>query len=61
VNHAVMGNRLVFNPPWKFSKTPSRIERASPMLGEHNEYVFSELLGISKQEIAKLVEEKVLY
>jgi len=60
VKHPVIGKQVVLSPPWKFSETPARIERAGPLLGEHNEYVFGELLGMSKQEIAKLIEEKVI-
>jgi hypothetical protein len=30
-------------------------------LGEHNEYVFGELLGMPKEEIQSLMEEKVIY
>jgi crotonobetainyl-CoA:carnitine CoA-transferase CaiB-like acyl-CoA transferase len=30
------------------------------LLGEHNEYVFNELLGLSKEEISQLVEAEVL-
>jgi crotonobetainyl-CoA:carnitine CoA-transferase CaiB-like acyl-CoA transferase len=29
------------------------------VLGEHNDYVFGDLLGMSKDEIARLVEEGV--
>jgi benzylsuccinate CoA-transferase BbsF subunit len=61
VEHPVLGKQFVFNPPWKLSATPARIERASPMLGQHNEYVFGELLGMSKQEITRLIEDKVIY
>jgi benzylsuccinate CoA-transferase BbsF subunit len=61
VEHPVLGKQFVFNPPWKFSATPARIERASPTLGQHNEYVFGELLGMSKQEITRLSEDKVIY
>lgn len=61
VNHSVLGKQVVFNPPWKFSETPARIERAGPLLGEHNEYVFGKLLGMPKQEITRLIEEKVIY
>jgi len=61
VNHSVLGKQVVLNPPWKLSETPARIERAGPLLGEHNEYVFGELLGMPKEEITRLVEEKVLY
>jgi hypothetical protein len=31
------------------------------LLGQHNAYVFHDLLGISKEEIKKLEEEKVFY
>jgi crotonobetainyl-CoA:carnitine CoA-transferase CaiB-like acyl-CoA transferase len=31
-----------------------------PLLGEHNEYVFGELLGLSKEEIRQLTGEKAL-
>jgi benzylsuccinate CoA-transferase BbsF subunit len=61
VEHPVIGKQVVLNPPWKLSATPARVERASPLLGQHNEYVFGELLGMSKQEITKLMEDKVIY
>jgi len=61
VEHSVMGKQVVMNPPWKLSTTPARIEKAGPLLGEHNEYVFGELLGIPKPEITQLIEEKVIY
>jgi crotonobetainyl-CoA:carnitine CoA-transferase CaiB-like acyl-CoA transferase len=32
---------------------------AAPCIGEHNEYVYKELLGISDDEIANLVAEGV--
>jgi len=60
VEHPVMGKQVVLNPPWKLSATPAKIERAGPVLGEHNEYVFGQLLGMPKEEIAQLIEEKVI-
>jgi crotonobetainyl-CoA:carnitine CoA-transferase CaiB-like acyl-CoA transferase len=35
------------------SKTPRELTRASPLVGEHNEYVFKELLKMSDDEIAE--------
>lgn len=61
VEHPVIGKTALFQPPWKFSETPARIKKASPLLGEHNEYVFSHLLGMPKEEVARLIEEKVMY
>jgi crotonobetainyl-CoA:carnitine CoA-transferase CaiB-like acyl-CoA transferase len=61
VNHPEQGEMYVVSPPWKFSETPAKVTSAAPLLGEHNEYVFGELLGIPKDEISRLVTEKVLY
>lgn len=61
VQHPVIGQDWVIAPPWRLSETPARIHRHAPLLGEHNEYVFGELLGMSTEEIKRLEEEKVLY
>jgi len=45
--------------PAKLSKTPYRIGRA-PMLGEHNEYVFSQVLGVSDSEFIQLMADGVI-
>lgn len=60
VEHSVLGKQVVFSPPWKFSETPPRIERAGPLLGEHNDYVFGELLGMPREEIIRLIEEQII-
>jgi len=56
-----MGKKVVISPPWKLSATPAKIRTASPLLGQHNEEVFGGLLGMSKEEIARLVDEKIIY
>jgi CoA:oxalate CoA-transferase len=50
----------VVNSPFKFSRTPSGAEQTAPDLGEHTEFVLNQLIGISKNEISKLREEKVI-
>ena len=60
VNHTQAGMLRVVNSPIKLSRTPVKLERASPMLGEHTEEVFMNLLGLSKADIAKLREEKAI-
>jgi crotonobetainyl-CoA:carnitine CoA-transferase CaiB-like acyl-CoA transferase len=57
----ISGKYMMVTPPWKLSATPSRIVRDAPSLGEHNEYVFGKLLGMSQEEITKLQGERVLY
>jgi crotonobetainyl-CoA:carnitine CoA-transferase CaiB-like acyl-CoA transferase len=34
--------------------------RAAPTIGQDNEYVFGELLGMSSQQIADLLERKII-
>ncbi|MFH1484428.1 MAG: CoA transferase [Chloroflexota bacterium] len=40
--------------PYKMSKTPWRIERPAPLIGEHNEEVYCNRLGYSREELAWL-------
>lgn len=54
-------SRRVVGPPWCFSHTPATFERWTPKLGEHNHYVFGELLGLSAGEIEELISAKVIY
>jgi benzylsuccinate CoA-transferase BbsF subunit len=60
-DHAVIGNVLLAALPFRFSGFAQGNYRCAPLLGEHNDYVFGELLGISDQEIGQLKAEKVLY
>lgn len=48
-------------PSARLSETPARYLRRGPLMGEHNDYVFLELLGMSQEEYARLIEEKVIY
>lgn len=53
--------RNVVGPPWRFSRTPAALERWTPALGEHNDYVFGELLGLAATEIECLKQARVIY
>lgn len=46
--------------PWKLSETPAVAPRAAPVMGEHNEYVLGELLGMSSAEISDLEGKGVI-
>ena len=46
--------------PWKLSGTPAGSPGAGPLMGEHNEFVLRELMGMSEGEIARLEEERVI-
>jgi crotonobetainyl-CoA:carnitine CoA-transferase CaiB-like acyl-CoA transferase len=61
VSDSGQGDPLVFLNPWLVDGQRNGTYNRSPTLGEHNEYVFGELLGLSRYEIARLVEEQVIY
>ena len=60
-DHPEIGKRIYDGQLWKMSKTPGKIRHRAPLVGEHNEYVFGELLGLPQDEIDRLVKEKVIY
>jgi crotonobetainyl-CoA:carnitine CoA-transferase CaiB-like acyl-CoA transferase len=55
VPHPELGTMWVENSRFALSKTPARVERAAPMLGEHNQYVLEHILGYGEDRIAELV------
>lgn len=61
IEHPEVGKRPSVAVPWHISGVPSPDYFHAPTLGEYNEYVFHELLGLPRERIAKLIEEKVIY
>jgi len=59
--HPKVGLEFLHGIPWRLSDTPGRIRRPAPLLGEHNQYVFGELLGLPEAEIQRLVEGGAIY
>jgi crotonobetainyl-CoA:carnitine CoA-transferase CaiB-like acyl-CoA transferase len=45
----------------KLSATPGAIRTPSPVIGEANDYVLGELLGMSRAEREELVAEKAVW
>lgn len=50
----------VVNCPVKFSRTPVKVERGSPGLGEHTVYILKTLLKLSDGQIEYLSQQKVI-
>ena len=61
LEHPEQGKVTLLRPPWKLSETPAVVRSPAALLGQHNSYIFGELLGMSKEEIQRLVDEKVIY
>jgi len=59
LDHPVIGVHAHQAPPFRLSKTPDR-QFTSPCLGQHNEFVYKELLGYSDDEIADFLIEGVI-
>jgi crotonobetainyl-CoA:carnitine CoA-transferase CaiB-like acyl-CoA transferase len=60
VRHREMGDVRVDGLPVHLSATDWEITRGAPCLGEHNDVVFREVLGLSDDEIAALRAEEVI-
>ncbi|MGY9083496.1 MAG: CaiB/BaiF CoA transferase family protein [Acidimicrobiales bacterium] len=60
VEHAAMGEVRVDGLPVHFSETDWEICKAAPTLGEDNDYVFGEILGLTQSEIGSLRADKVI-
>ncbi len=59
VEHPVVGTHLCETNAMRFSHTPEEIRAPAPCLGEHSEYVYRELLGMTAEEYAALEAEGV--
>ncbi len=60
VEHSAVGQSRVEGLPVHLSRTDWHFERGAPCLGEHNAYVFGELLGRSDSELADLTARGIL-
>jgi crotonobetainyl-CoA:carnitine CoA-transferase CaiB-like acyl-CoA transferase len=49
VDHPEVGRCHAEGPPFTLSKTPFKIDRPAPMIGEHNELVFKTFLPAGKK------------
>lgn len=55
-----LGKEYIMRPAWLFEKTPVPETTCSPYLGEHTVQVLKNRLGMTDQEIAGLVEKRVV-
>jgi len=46
--------------PYHFSKTPGRLERPAPLVGQHNEEIFHHRLGYTKEDLVKFKEAGII-
>jgi crotonobetainyl-CoA:carnitine CoA-transferase CaiB-like acyl-CoA transferase len=59
ISHEVAGEWEMEGPHWRMSETPGHVRVPPPSFGEHNNWVFAELQGLSDEEIAALEAEGI--
>lgn len=60
IEHPETGNLIYPSAPYRLSETPWQVERPAPTIGQHNEEVYSRLLGYAKEELVRLREAGVI-
>jgi benzylsuccinate CoA-transferase BbsF subunit len=60
LDHPEIGPHSYHSPAYRLSKTPCAMTRPAPCLGEHNAYVYQEILDFSEDEIADMIAEGVI-
>lgn len=61
VEHPELGRTLTYpGAPYDFQETPWRISRRAPLIGEHNQEIYSGELGLSSQQLAALQASGVI-
>src|SRR5262249_36609116 len=60
VSDAAVGSRPIVGAPWRFSRAPFALSRGAPVLGEHNAYVYCDVLGLSPEAFEQLVRDGVV-
>ena len=61
MNHPELGDDITYCVAFaKFSETPCRLYRHAPLIGEHNEEIYIDLLGMTREELVTLKQVGVV-
>ena len=61
MDHPEVGQRTVAGLPAKFSAMPSLDYSPAPLLGQHNQRILGQLLGVGQRRLERLVEDKAIF
>ena len=56
----VIGSLPIPMMPWRMNGVDQWMRRPAPLMGEHNQYVFSDMLGISGAELERLKSLQII-
>ena len=54
------GSRPIIGPSWRITPDGPNVERGAPLLGEHNDYVYRDILGLPQDQLDDLIARKVV-
>lgn len=60
IDHPEAGKLKYPGAPFKLSATPWQVERPAPLLGQHNEEVYCQMLGYSKQDLVRMRQAGII-
>ena len=60
IDHPKAGKLKYPTAPYKLSRTPWKAERAAPLIGEHNEFVYCDRLGYDKRDLVAMKEAGII-
>jgi crotonobetainyl-CoA:carnitine CoA-transferase CaiB-like acyl-CoA transferase len=50
----------VIAPSWRIAPDGPRFERGAPLLGEHNDLVYRDILGLPPERINDLIARRII-
>jgi crotonobetainyl-CoA:carnitine CoA-transferase CaiB-like acyl-CoA transferase len=60
LDHPIAGQHPVPTVPFRYASVPRWLRRPSPTLGQHNQEILVDLLGVGEEELARLEQEGVI-
>ncbi|MBI4493104.1 MAG: CoA transferase [Chloroflexi bacterium] len=60
IERRYVGRHRYPGPTARLSRTPAQVRQPAPLLGEHNELVLRDLLGLSESEIEELKRDRII-
>ena len=60
VEHPIIGKMVVNGNPVKLMDMMPRVNIPAPALGQHNEEIYKDILGIDEDKYKELVEKQVI-
>ena len=54
------GTRPIIGPSWRITPDEAAIATGAPLLGEHNDYVYRDILGLSAETLDEFIARKIV-